>query len=72
MFAVELIVGQGWDALAVETKEVSAINVREAEIFARSWLEEVQKTCSVSPPTGYRIRDENGNPVLLFSLTSPQ
>jgi hypothetical protein len=72
MFTVELIVGQGWEAPAVETKGLSAINIREAEIFARSWLQEVQEARSVSLPTGYRIRDENGNPVLFFSLTSPE
>lgn len=72
MFTVELTVWQGWDAPAVETKEVSAINIREAEVFARSWLEQVQKTCSLSPPTGYRIRDENGLPVLFSGLTSPR
>ena len=69
MFTVELTVGPGWEAPAVQTNSVSAINVREAEKFAQSWLAKVQKTGSVPSPTGYRIRDENGHAVLCHSLT---
>jgi hypothetical protein len=70
MFTIDLTVGPGWDAPTVETKKIRAINVREAEIFARSWLDEFQKTRPIPSPTGYRVHDENGNAVLCSSLST--
>jgi len=70
MFTVELTIGARWKSPAIATRKTRAINIRDAEIFARSWLHEVQKTCLASPPNGYRILDEDGNPVLKSNLSA--
>jgi hypothetical protein len=60
MFTIKLTKGQGWEAPVIKEWKIPARSLPDAELFARSWLDEIRQKGGKEVPDGYLILDEQG------------